>query len=321
MQRLDLLPKAKIHPLPLVQTDKCVANPGAQLPFERRLLLADHRYVQAAFAQAGGNLHPNKASTQNDRAFAAFSLSQDRLGVRTAPQQKDVLQMGARQMRQAGVGAGSQQSGVVGQRRTVSAFDLFACGVQPDDLSGTTLNPVLPVERLRLQRRFLGIWLARERVFAQDGAVVWHPIVLVEHDHPAVKALLPQCLRGQCTGGARPDDHEQALIRRRGRRCGRGGLTDQHALIFDCRGVKRQAVHRRRVPQRARADTEGRLVPGTDDPVAITDTLRQRGARVRAGCADSVDHVAIADQQDFLAVGLDRQHGAVGQIGDRSDIV
>ena len=133
--------------------------------------------VQAAFAQAGGDLHADEAGAQNHGGFAAFGLCQDCVGIRSGAQQEDVAQMGAGQAGQARGGAGGQQGSVVAKCGAVGAGDGFAGGVQGGDLGGAALDAVFPVEGLGLERGFLGAWLSRKVVFAEQGAVVGDAIV------------------------------------------------------------------------------------------------------------------------------------------------
>ena len=152
--------------------------------------------------------------------------------------------------------------------------------------------------------------------------VVRHPVLAVEHDDPAAEPDLTQGLGGHRARRTGAHDDEHPLVcgwLRGGGFNGRKRHLDAVAIALD--RVARQIVHRRRFEQRAGAQAERGLVPGTDDAIAVADALGQRRAGVRAGRTDSVNGFAVAEQEDLVSFDLNGMDLAVSQIVHRGGVV
>ena len=209
---------------------------------KRHCLAPDYRDVEPALAQAGRNLHADEARAEDHGARAAFRLREDRLRVRAAAQNENVAKPGAGNVGSLRYPASREQGRIVGEHRAVRAGNVACCGIDCAHLGGDPLDPPVMVEGLALQRRFLAALLARERVFAQDGAIIGHAVNAIEHQDTPAEPRLPQGLGRNRAGPTGAHDDETAVVVARCLQSRDLGERHQHAAICDADSVARERV-------------------------------------------------------------------------------
>jgi hypothetical protein len=168
---------------------------------------------------------------------------------------------------------------------------------------------------VRRQQRghIVGRHFSRRDKFAQRGSIIRFLGFLSDQCEVAGEAIGAQCstCRGACRARA---DHDKPgrIARRRG--LGPFDLFRRHhdVAVTHLDGITVKAHQGRRLEDFAGRGVKGAFVPRADDMAVAERTFFQRASGVRAVGAVRVHRLAVADEQDLLAVYFDTRRMLLG---------
>jgi hypothetical protein len=133
-----------------MQADEHGAHFSAKLLLKGRRLTSDYRHVEAAFAQASRDLHPDEARAENYCPRTAFRLREYRLRLCTAAQKEDVAEVGTWNVGSLRHATCSEQGRVVAEHSAIRTGNAARFGIDGAHLGGDPLDPLVAVKGLAL---------------------------------------------------------------------------------------------------------------------------------------------------------------------------
>jgi hypothetical protein len=214
-------------------------------------------------------------------------------------------------------GAGRQQQLVESKLAAVAECQLFAFGIEPDDLGlELEIDLVLGVPAVLAQRHPVFRRRAGEIVLRQIGPIDGRGRVIAQHGDGAGVTAPPQHLGAGKAGCAAADD-DDAFARRSGR-LWRGPIllsADKNLAAAFLDLPARQRTERGRRERFAGRQIETSMMPGAADGVADHQSFGERPVIMRALGGNRRHLAAVAHQHHLVAADVARQHLAFGKIG------
>src|SRR5262249_9899468 len=186
-----------------------IAKFASEHAFQGPTLRCDDMNLDLARPQRGGNLEPDEARTDHDRALDRFCLGNDRSRIGERAQHVHVRLIGAGDIEANGFGAGCEQQLVEGAASTARKRYLSPLGMDPAYVAAN-----LKVDRLffinlgRSERHPLSRRVPRKIALRAIRPVIGRRLARREHRHAAGKSFPPQHLgRGESRRSATHDHH------------------------------------------------------------------------------------------------------------------